>query len=76
MTQVEIQVNVDTPCVHSSENSCRAPMKNTVDELTSGSLKCIMIVIWISALIEKKKNLGLSGSRTRDLSHPKRESYH
>ncbi len=26
--------------------------------------------------IVKKEKLGLSGSRTRDLSHPKRESYH
>ena len=25
---------------------------------------------------KKKKKRGLSGSRTRDLSHPKRESYH
>ena len=32
---VEIRVNVAAQCVNSSENSCRAPMKNTFDEVSA-----------------------------------------
>ena len=47
------------------------------EHLWWGMLPAINLSLWfLSLILKKENNLGLSGSRTRDLSHPKRESCH
>ena len=68
----KIRVSDVAPYVNPSENRCRTLMENTFDEV--GSLIKIRFDGYNNYYL--KNNLGLSGSRTRDLSHPKRESCH
>ena len=70
---VKFHVSGVAPCVNPSENSSRTLMENTFDEV--GSLTKIHSDGYINHYL-KKCNLGLSGSRIWDLSHPKRKSCH
>ena len=50
---------------------------SNAEHLWWGMLPAINLTSWfLSFILKKENNLGLSGSRTRDLSHPKRESCH
>ena len=71
---VKIRVSGVAPCVNPSENDSRTIMESTFDE--EGSLIKIHSDGYINYYFKKTNKLGLSGSRTRDLSHPKRESCH
>ena len=68
----QVEINVVAPCVKSPENSRKIPMKRTSDDVCS-QLNIYSYDHFNSYL---KAIEGLSGSRTRDLSHPKRESCH
>ena len=71
---VKIHVSGVAPCVNPYENSSRTLMEGTFDEV--GLLIKIHSDGYVNSYFKNTNNLGLSGSRTRDLSHPKRESCH
>ena len=63
---------------HSSDEVAEWLRRWTANPMCSarvGSNPILVVIFWGALIFQKESEKGSSGIRTRDLSHPKRESY-